>query len=209
MKIQGPTGDAVEMSGIMEAGFQPLGVVPARRGGWIQTFTGKRYYPADPRAEDVCLEDIAHALSMICRYTGHTREFYSVAEHSVLVSQLVPFDLRFEALLHDAAEAYCHDLSSPLKASVPDYRQILDLNERLIREVFGLPEQEHPEVKKADLAILPNEYAVFMPEKNRPDLGPLIPHLILRGLSPKAAEHFFMDRFTDLLVDWRPHVRTA
>lgn len=52
-----------------------------RKGDWILTFTGRRFYPLDPRPEDVCLEDIAHALSLICRYNGHSRFFYSVAEH--------------------------------------------------------------------------------------------------------------------------------
>ena len=51
--------------------------------GWIQTFTGKRMYPLDPKPEDICIEDIAHALSNICRFTGHTKKFYSVGEHSI------------------------------------------------------------------------------------------------------------------------------
>lgn len=61
-----------------------------RRGDWIQTFTGRRFWPLDPRPEDVCIEDIAHALSLKCRFGGHCTRFYSVAEHSVHVSNYVP-----------------------------------------------------------------------------------------------------------------------
>ena len=64
--------------------------VSARKGDWMQTYTGRQFWPIDPRANEVHIEDIAHALSMMCRYNGHCRTFYSVAEHSVLVSQHVP-----------------------------------------------------------------------------------------------------------------------
>lgn len=83
---------------------------------WIQTFTGKKVFPLAMTAEMVCVDDIAHALSMKCRFTGHCREFYSIAEHSVRVSLLVRPELRLAALLHDAAEAYLPDLARPIKS---------------------------------------------------------------------------------------------
>src|SRR5258708_302056 len=89
-----------------------------RRGNWMQTYTGRAYWPADPRAEDVCIEDIAHALSLLCRYTGHCKRFYSVAEHSILISQVVPPEYAFFGLMHDAQEAYINDLARPIKPSV-------------------------------------------------------------------------------------------
>jgi len=87
---------------------------------WIATYTGGRFYPLDPRPEDVCIADIAHSLSQICRFNGQTLQFYSVAQHSVLVSKLLgqggPSPIHeFMGLKHDAAEAYLCDLVRPIK----------------------------------------------------------------------------------------------
>lgn len=61
-----------------------------RRGDFICTYTGRKFYPLDPRPEDVCIEDIAHALALVNRFGGHTRVPYSVAQHSVLCCQNAP-----------------------------------------------------------------------------------------------------------------------
>jgi 5'-deoxynucleotidase YfbR-like HD superfamily hydrolase len=82
---------------------------------FIQTLSGKRFDYINSTADDVDIEDIANALSNICRFAGHVPEFYSVAQHSVLCSQIVPPEFAFEALMHDAAEAYCQDIPQPLK----------------------------------------------------------------------------------------------
>src|SRR5208282_6622849 len=82
---------------------------------WIRTFSGGRFYVLEPRVEDVRIEDIAHALSMQCRFTGHVREFYSVAEHSVWVSRYSHREDALWGLLHDASESYIGDMSTPLK----------------------------------------------------------------------------------------------
>jgi hypothetical protein len=94
--------------------------VSKTRGPYIVTYTGRRFHFLDPKIDEISIEDIAHALSNVCRFTGHTKRFYSVAEHSCLVSALC--DNRLEGLLHDASEAYMSDLSSPLKMLVPDYK---------------------------------------------------------------------------------------
>lgn len=85
---------------------------------WILTHTGKRPDLLHPRIEDICLEDIAHALARIGRFTGHGDCFISVAQHCVHVSDLCPFDLKPWGLLHDATEAYLGDVSSPLKQAL-------------------------------------------------------------------------------------------
>lgn len=95
-----------------------------RKGAWMQTYTNRKYWPADPRPEDVFLSDIAKALSNTCRFTGHVETFYSVAQHSVHVSELCEdiggLKLAQAGLLHDAPEAYIGDWSRPLKDSLPE-----------------------------------------------------------------------------------------
>lgn len=84
---------------------------------WIQTFSGKKFYPFDPRIEDIDIKDIAHSLSLICRYNGHCKYFYSVAEHCVRMVDIVSEENKLWALLHDAAEAYIGDICIPIKDS--------------------------------------------------------------------------------------------
>lgn len=140
-----------------------------RRGHWMQTATGKQYWPIDPRPEDVCIEDIAHALGMICRYGGHCLDFYSVAEHSVYVSQLVPQEHALVALLHDAAEAYCCDIPRPLKIDLLGYKEIEERNWRAICDAFALNPELPQCVHDADVAMLFAERKAVM----APTLSPL------------------------------------
>jgi hypothetical protein len=84
----------------------------------IATWTGKEFDFSDPKPEMICIEDIAKALSCICRYTGHCNGFYSVAQHSVLMAYLTEFDgygTPLQRLLHDSAEAYTGDIAKPWK----------------------------------------------------------------------------------------------
>ena len=89
--------------------------------GWIQTYTGKKFWPLDPRPEDVDIVDIAHALSMQCRFGGHCLRFYSTAEHSVYVSHHCG-SAALIGLLHDGSEAYLLDMLAPIKEYMPDYK---------------------------------------------------------------------------------------
>ncbi|OQB96746.1 MAG: hypothetical protein BWX86_00588 [Verrucomicrobia bacterium ADurb.Bin122] len=83
--------------------------------GFVQTYTGRAFYPLAPRPGDVCIRDIAHHLSLRARWGGATRRLYSVAQHSVLVAEHLPEHLRIYGLLHDAAEAYLPDIAAPIK----------------------------------------------------------------------------------------------
>lgn len=139
-----------------------------RVGDWMCTYTGRKFYPLDPHPYDVDIRDIAHALSSLCRFGGHCREFYSVAQHSVLVSYAVQDRaLRLWGLLHDAAEAYVGDVVWPLKRStlLDGHRVIEDRVMRAVAIHFGLTMPEPPEVKAADLVALSTEKRDLMAPK--------------------------------------------
>lgn len=142
---------------------------------WIQTAHGRTFDLADPRPEDIHVDDIAHHLAQINRYTGAARRPYNVAQHSCLVSQLLPPRLRLAGLLHDAAEAYTGDWSSPLKVLVrleaPGcIEKIHGRIERCVEERFGLKltEADHDLIKWADLTMLATEKRDLMPRGGRP-----------------------------------------
>ena len=132
-------------------------------GTGIQTWSGKRldFSAADPDA--ICIEDIAHALSLLCRYTGHCLQFYSVAEHSVHLARL-PGTVRWKrtALLHDASEAYTGDISRPLKQLLPDFKRIELELEEIIAKKFDLVWPHPQSIKEFDTRILADEKARVM-----------------------------------------------
>ncbi len=125
--------------------------------GQIQTASGLMVSPLNPDPSTLTLPDIAHALSHICRFTGHTRTFYSVAEHSVRVARLVPPADRLAALLHDATEAYLCDIATPVKAMLPGYAEAEDRLARVIADKWGVTYPWPESVKRADRIMLHSE----------------------------------------------------
>lgn len=136
---------------------------------WIQTASGGRFDLAAPRAADVRMGDVAHALSNLCRFGGHVRRFYSVAQHSVLVWRVLEhhdLEVQRAALLHDAAEAYVGDVVSPLKRRLEGYRPLEDLVLRVIFESAGVPfpgADVWALVRGADLRALMTERRDLLP----------------------------------------------
>lgn len=172
-----------------------------RGGSWMQTFTGRQFYPMDPRSEDISPVDIAHSLSLICRYGGHTTRFYSVAEHCVLMSYAVPAEHALWALLHDATEAYVGDMVRPLKQHMPDYRAAEDGVMAAIAQKFWLTTVEMPDaVRDADNRILLDERAALL---SVPPEAWAVEHLqplgvTIHGWDPVFAEYMYADRLTVL-----------
>jgi uncharacterized protein len=126
---------------------------------WIRTFSGRKFRVLDARPVDVHIEDIAHALSLQCRFVGHVKTFYSVAQHSVLVSRFCPPEHALYGLLHDAAEAFLGDMSAPLKhqPEMSKYRTAEKHVMAAIGERFGLTIKEPQEVKDVDRRMLLTE----------------------------------------------------
>lgn len=116
----------------------------------MQTFTGKLVDLANFTKDDVRLADIAHALAMINRFTGHTRCPYSVAQHSVMVSKIVAPEHALWGLLHDASEAYLGDVARPLKSMLPEYVRVEQHVQQTIAAVFQLEWPIPASVKEAD-----------------------------------------------------------
>lgn len=141
------------------------------RGHNMCTRSGMAFFPLGAKEEEILVEDIAHGLSMQCRYNGHTVKFYSVAQHCWLASQYAPAGLEFEALMHDAAEAYIGDIISPLKVALPDYARIEKELDATIRRRFGLPVKHSPEIKEIDTRLAITERRDLLPECPDVDWG--------------------------------------
>jgi len=167
---------------------------------WIQTVNGIKFYPLKPTAEDIDIVDIAWSLSNLCRYNGHCQKYYSVAEHSIYVSQHVPKQFAMAGLLHDATEAYIGDIPTPIKAILPDIKHIEYhlLWAISVRFDLGFPLPDI--VKKIDLAMLTTEaeqmmqpYADTWPQLIEKPLD-----IKIQFLSPLKAYYQFLKRYNEI-----------
>lgn len=179
----------------------------------IETFSGKCFNLLEPTEDMIDIEDIAHHLSKLCRFNGACKHFYSVAQHSILVSHIVPRELALFGLLHDAAEAYVGDMSSPLKSLLPEFKEIEDKIQAVILRSFGLYNQffKDPlienEIKKADIAALLAEkerlmlgnFEVWERFQKHSHLKP--PIYIAYASQPEDAKFQFMERFYEIKRD--------
>lgn len=178
--------------------------VTSRRhdGEFFFTYTGVQFWPLDPHIDDINIEDIAHGLAHTCRWGGHSRVFYSVAQHSIVCSHYVARENRLIALMHDAAEAYIGDVKRPLKYAMPNLMEIERNIWLLICKKFGLSIEVPAEVKKVDDRALMAERNEFIhPSSLRvrwpiDELGlePLIPQGMVPVVSPPDAKKWFIER---------------
>lgn len=176
----------------------------SEKNGWIITYSGKKFWPLNPRPQDIDIVDIAHHLSNICRFTGAVREFYSVAQHSVMVSKLCENYPLF-GLLHDGSEAYLCDIATPVKHSdlFTEYREAEDYLQRMILLHFGIRNGDMPqEVKSADMAMGILEGLSYMPKAHgafwTDNADPHKSYLPMAAWTPGVARARFLDRFDEL-----------
>lgn len=166
---------------------------------YIGTYTGKKYHFINPSIDEVCIEDIAQALSMNCRYSGHVNAFYSVAEHSCIVADYIYHETgnkreALSALLHDASEAYLTDIPHPMKPFLIGYEEIEKRAEKVIQERFNI-EPMSDLIKYVDTNIVRAEVEVLFNEV--PDWALAYDHLeiLVMRLTPEKAKDEFMRRF--------------
>ena len=188
---------------------------PVSVGDWIQTYSGIRFDPLKPDPKLVEVVDIAHSLSLQCRYNGHTHQHYSVAEHSVLVADAILRDTgetgpALRGLLHDAAEAYIGDVVRPLKQHLPFFTHVEDKLLEAIGTRLYVPllRNTPPVVKDADLRILLDERTALLEETaDWVDWG--IPAgteplgVRVEGWAPRRAELQFYVQYAVLEPSWR------
>lgn len=177
-----------------------------RKGYYAHIFSGSKFFPCDPRPEEVSIIDIAHHLAMQCRFNGGTKLFYSVAEHSWLCSYWGPKETALERLLHDAAEAYLGDMIRPLKR-LPELGDVfLELETRVERAIANRFQLTYPfpvDVWQADEALVTAELANLI---NNPHKGHLHDSSVMADCqfecwAPEDAKAAFLKRFFDLAAE--------
>lgn len=176
---------------------------PSRVGGSIQTCTGGIFYPLDPRVEEINLQDVAHGLSHKARFTGHTKFFYSTAEHAVRVSECVrklggTLMQQFVGLHHDDSDAYIPDVPTPLKV-LPEFQFFREVEKKIeyaCYERFGCIVDDYSVVKKADMILLLTEKRDLMPKVNQNwgkfDAEPIPSPYRIRPWSPERAKQEYL-----------------
>lgn len=176
---------------------------------WMQTYTSTAYEPFSPKPEMVNIVDIAHALSNNCRFNGHTRQFYSVAQHCVLVSKALEdegygVETQFFGLFHDAPEAYITDMVSPIKRRLPDFKKLEELNESVIFPKYHIKatRKKKARVKVADIRMLVTEARDVMGMAPKPWGVLAAPYTSFKidAKLPHDAEIEFLLRFEELML---------
>ncbi len=171
---------------------------------WISLLSGGTFNYNRPQDSNVTLDDLASALSNVCRFSGHLPCFYSVAQHLVNTSRIVRPEFAFDALMHDTAEAFTNDLPTPLKWALPIFKELEVKIEAAMAGKFGFNYPYPPEVKQADteMLILEKLY-VKRDDSVWPNYeGIVVDYLIdkvdLKPWQPQRAKREFLKRYEEL-----------
>lgn len=154
--------------------------------------------------EDMDIRVIGKSLSKLCRFGGHTDKFYSVAQHSVLVSKLLPPSLAFAGLMHDSSEAFVMDMPKPIKRCMPDYEELeLNVMSQIVAKYDLLDTMDNPQIKHADMTALCTEMVNLFPADKIRESYPWIdqydiPSGTLHAMTPLQAEAHFIARFKEV-----------
>lgn len=192
-RIEVKLGDTISVSDVVSSW---------KSSDWIQTFTAKAVNPLNLRVDDISIMDIAHALSNQCRFSGHVRTFYSVAEHCFRMSYLGSEETQLWKLLHDATECYLVDLPRPLKRSrgIGElYKLAEERAMRVIAERFELCWPEPDEVRHFDLVMLLTEQRDLMGRQTKAWKDKATPlDDVIVPTDPVMARTKFLSRFFEL-----------
>lgn len=171
---------------------------------WIGLLSGTQFNYNKPEESDVTVEDLAGALSNICRFAGHLPRFYSVAQHLVNTSLIVPYEDRYDALMHDTAEAFTNDLPTPLKWTLPIFKELEVKIEGAMSKKFGFNYPYPKSVKEADTVMLLLE-KTYVKEDNQAwphyagvEFEQFKDQVHLESWQPRRTKREFLDRYNEL-----------
>ena len=173
-------------------------------GDWIQTYSGLKFDLEDIESNEFSIVDIAHSLSLQCRYNGHSLGMYSVSQHSVLASYIAPKELKLTALLHDCSEAYLSDLPRPVKRLPQIYLSYKELEERILKAalkqfggIYPLPDEIHQ--IDNDLLVTEQHYLMTAPPEPWSTNGKFLKNVLINPWPSWYAEDQFIKKFVELI----------
>lgn len=174
---------------------------------YMTTHSKTNFAPLEPNSEDIKIEDIAHALSLICRANGHFPEFYSVAQHCIAcceeaIARKYTNKVALACLLHDGSEAYIGDITRPLKKNLPNYlkaEEVLQgaIYKKYIGEAFN--EEELAQINSVDDSLLYHEFRHYMGEELTLNHSELMSQPVFAMVTFKKVEKRFKELFDKLI----------
>lgn len=170
--------------------------------GYVRNRYGRKILLWDPSPEDYAdIETIAEALAKMNRFNGGTRFPFSVARHSIIMSQQVPQPYKLEALLHDAHETVVGDIVTPMKLAAPQFYDIEKLHEAAMRKAYGLPKEKSEVIKEADARMFLTEQEQLRYSQGE-NLSGLKPYdVVLKPSSWEDDESEFLDQYEKLIEE--------